>query len=102
MADADVLAMAAVIVEVEVTYDLAALCMASGADAGQVRALVGEGLLPPTGQEPDGWRFGGDALPRARTALRLVRDLELELPAVALVMDLIAEIEHLRSLLRRR
>jgi chaperone modulatory protein CbpM len=100
MADVDVPTSATLVVEEQVWFDLPSLCRASGADADQLQALVGEGLLQPTGPGPDGWRFAGDALPRARRALRLARDLELELPAVALVMALLAEIDHLRSGLR--
>lgn len=92
----------AVVVEEHVSFTLTALCQASGAAPDRIHALVAEGLLQPTGQGPPDWRFGGDALPQTRRALRLARDLELDLAAVALVMDLLAEIEHLRSRLPRR
>jgi chaperone modulatory protein CbpM len=90
-----------VVVEEHVSFTLAALCQASGAEQEQVHALVGEGLLQPAGQGPEDWCFSGDALPQTRMALRLARDLELGLPGVAIVMDLLAEIERLRSRLRR-
>ena len=95
-----------VIVEEHVFFSFTDLCRASGADAAQLQAMVGEGLIEPTstsghaGGNPDSWQFSGDALPRARTALRLVRDLELGLSGAVLVMDLLAEIESLRSRLR--
>jgi chaperone modulatory protein CbpM len=101
MADTYVLTTETVVVEEHVVFTLTALCQASGADAEQVDALVGEGLLQPTGQGPQDWRFSGDALPQTRKALRLARDLELGLPGVAIVLDLLAEIETLRSRLRR-
>lgn len=91
-----------IVVEEHVVFTFTALCRASGADPEQLQALVGEGLLNPTGQGPDDWQFSGNALPRARTALRLARDLELGLPGAAIVMDLLAEIEILRSSLRRQ
>ncbi len=90
-----------VVVEEHVSFTFTALCQACGADAERVHALVAEGLLQPEGQSPDDWRFSGDALPHARKALRLARDLDLSLPGVALVMDLLDEIERLRSRLRR-
>ena len=102
MADVDVLMIATVVVEEHVSFDLATLCRASGAHAHQVHALVDEGLLQPTGQGPDAWRFGGEALPQTRQALRLAREFDLDLPAVALVMDLMAQIEQLRASLRGR
>lgn len=91
-----------VIVEEHVLFSLTALCRASGADHAQVQTLVGEGLLQPTGESPQDWQFGGEALPRTRRALRLAHDLELGVAGVALVMDLLAEIERLRSRLRSR
>jgi chaperone modulatory protein CbpM len=91
---------ATVVVEQQVSFTLAALCHASGAQREQIQALVAEGLLKPTGQGQEMWRFSGEALPRTRKALRLSRDLELDLSAVVLVVDLLAEIEYLRSRLR--
>ncbi|MGA2187215.1 MAG: chaperone modulator CbpM [Steroidobacteraceae bacterium] len=42
------------------------------------------------------WRFAGSALRRARTALRLQRDLEINLPGVALALELLEELDELR------
>jgi chaperone modulatory protein CbpM len=100
MADPYTLTAETLVVEESVSFGLSALCHATGADLEQVRALVAEGLLQPTGAIPSDWRFSGDALPQTRRALRLVRDLELDLAAVALVMDLLAEIDRLRSRLQ--
>jgi chaperone modulatory protein CbpM len=97
MANMTVLATEAVVVEVHVSFTLAALCRASGANPDIVQALVEEGLLAPTGQGPSDWQFSGAALPRARRAIRLARDLELDWPALALVMDLLAEIDRLQT-----
>jgi len=90
------------VVEAHVSFTLLSLCQASGAGHEQVHALVDEGLLQPAGQDPQDWRFNGDALARTRKALRLARELQLDLPAAALVMELLAEIDRLRAELRRR
>jgi chaperone modulatory protein CbpM len=100
MADVVVLTTASVVVEEQVSFTLSALCKASGAEQALVHGLVGEGLLQPTGQSTEDWRFSGDALPQTRKALRLTRDFELDLAAVSLVMALLAEIDRLRSRLR--
>lgn len=100
MADLVTLTAETLVVEEHVSFALPALCRASGADLEQVRALVSEGLLQPTGTNPADWQFPGQALPQTRRALRLARDLELDLAAVALVMDLLAEIDHLRARLQ--
>jgi chaperone modulatory protein CbpM len=91
-----------IVVEEHLVFTLMDLCRATGADVEQVQALVGEGLLEPLGPGPDEWRFDGTAWPRARSALRLSRDFQLGPTGTALVMDLLSEIEALRSQLRRQ
>jgi chaperone modulatory protein CbpM len=90
-----------VVVEEQVSFTLPALCRASGAEPELLAALVGEGLLAPSGQGLADWAFGGDALPQARRAVRLTRDLDLDPSAVVLVMGLLAEIDRLRLQLVR-
>jgi len=58
-------------------------------------------VLEPNGEQPREWRFTGPALRRARLALRLTRDLELNPPGVALALDLLDEIEALKARLQR-
>lgn len=77
------------------------LCRACGAEAARVVALVEEGVLEPAGQSTAEWTFSGPALKRARTALRLSNDLDLSASGTALVLDLLDEIDALRSRLRR-
>lgn len=100
MADPTTLTAETLVVEAHVSFGLSAPCHASGADLEQVRALVAEGLLQPTGARPSDWRFPGDALPQTRRALRPARDLETDLAAEALVMDSLPEIDRLRSRLQ--
>jgi chaperone modulatory protein CbpM len=91
----------AVIVEEEVQFTLVELSRVCRADIERLTALVEEGALAPSGDDPQHWRFDGATLRRARAALRLTRDLELNAAAAALVLDLLDEIEALRSQLRR-
>lgn len=100
MAEILVLTTETVVVEEHLSFTLSALCQASGAEQDWVLGLVAEGLLQPTGQGPADWQFRGDALSQTRRALRLVRDFGLDLAAVGLVIDLLAEIDRLRSRLR--
>jgi chaperone modulatory protein CbpM len=60
--------------------------------------LVEEGVLEVIEISPE-WRFSGRALRRARTASRLQRDLQINLPGVALALELLDELEHLRRAL---
>jgi chaperone modulatory protein CbpM len=101
MADANISVTHAVLVEEEVQFTLVELSHACGADSEQLVALVEEGVLTPVGDEPHRWRFADISLRRARAALRLARDLELNAAGVAVVLDLLDEIEALRSRLRR-
>lgn len=91
----------ATIVDDQLLFTLAELCRACDATGAQLTLLVEVGVLEPIGSNPENWRFPGSSLPRARTALRLARDLELEGPGIALVLDLLDEIESLRARLRR-
>jgi len=101
MTDTNTSVTRAVLVEQEVQFTLVELSRACRVDSEQLITLVEEGVLTPIGDEPRHWRFGDSSLRRARTALRLTRDLELNAAGVALVLDLLDEIDALRSRLRR-
>jgi chaperone modulatory protein CbpM len=88
-------------VEEQVQFSLFELSQACRADSEQLVALVNEGALTPIGDGPQRWRFAGATLQRARTALRLTHDLELNAPGAALVLDLLDQIDTLRARLRR-
>lgn len=88
-------------VEEQVQFSLFELTQACRADGEQLVALVNEGALTPIGDGPQRWQFAGATLQRARTALRLTHDLELNAPGAALVLDLLDQIDTLRARLRR-
>jgi chaperone modulatory protein CbpM len=88
------------VVEDEVTLSLAELCRACGAEHTLVLQLVEHGVIEPRGAAPQDWMFSGPSLQRTRTALRLLRDLELNLPGAALAVDLLDEIARLQRELR--
>lgn len=90
-----------VVVEEEVQFTLVELSRACRADVEQLVELVVEGVLTPSGDAAPRWRFGGATLRRAQVALRLAHDLELNAASTALVLDLLDEIEALKSRLRR-
>jgi chaperone modulatory protein CbpM len=97
MAEILVLTTETVVVEDHLSFTLSALCRASGAQQEWVQGLVREGLLRPAGEGPPDWHFDGNALSQTRRALRLAHDFELDLAAIGLVMDLLGEIDRLRS-----
>jgi chaperone modulatory protein CbpM len=89
------------IVEEELPLTLAELCQACFATEEYVTTWVLEGVLEPSGEAPQTWRFTGQSLRRARLAMWLTRDLEVNAPGVALALDLLDEIAALRALLKR-
>jgi chaperone modulatory protein CbpM len=77
--------------------ELSRLC---AVDRTYIVELVEEGVLSVVEVDASEWRFSGTALRRARTALRLQRDLEINLPGVALALELLEELEALRRELK--
>ncbi len=73
--------------------DLSRLC---SVDRTCIVELVEEGVLRVIEVNSAEWRFSGAALRRARTAMRLQRDLEINLAGVALALDLMEELDRLR------
>ena len=85
--------------EVEMTFD--EFCVACSQSSAWVVELVEEGILEPVEVEAEHWRFSGASLVRAQAARRLQRDLDVNLPGVALALDLLDEISELRERLDR-
>jgi chaperone modulatory protein CbpM len=76
------------------------LCRIFSVDAHHIEELVEEGVLSVVHIEATEWRFSGAALRRARIALRLERDLGINLPGIALALELLEELEQLRRTLQ--
>lgn len=74
--------------------------LACGVDRAFVVTLVEEELVVPVRSTPE-WRFGGAELGRVRRILRLQRDFDASLQSVAVIMDLLDEVERLRGALGR-
>jgi chaperone modulatory protein CbpM len=89
------------VVEEQVHLTLVELCQACSAEKEHVVTWVFEGVLEPAGESPQDWRFSGESLRRARLALRLSEDLEINPSGVALALDLLDEIARLRARLQR-
>lgn len=80
---------------VRITFE--ELCRACGASRELVIEMVQEGVIEPLEGSHEDWRFHGESLVRARRAIRLVRDLRLNWPGAALALDLLDEIERIKS-----
>jgi chaperone modulatory protein CbpM len=79
--------------------DLSRIC---AVEERHIVEFVEEGVLHVIEIGAPVWHFNTTALRRARIAVRLERDLELNLPGVALALDLMEQLEQLRSELAAR
>jgi chaperone modulatory protein CbpM len=70
-------------------------------DQRHIVEFVEEGILNVVDMRTE-WHFSGAALRRARIAVRLERDLELNLAGVALALELLDELQQLRHELEAR
>jgi chaperone modulatory protein CbpM len=89
------------VVAEEIHLTLVELCQACHVTEEFVIAWVFEGALVASGKAPNDWHFTGPSLRRAKLALWLTRDLEINPPGVALALDLLDEIANLQARLQR-
>jgi chaperone modulatory protein CbpM len=83
------------------TWGITEICMLCRVDNEVIQEMVNEGVLIPEGTSPETWRFNGVAIKRIQITLRLQNDLRVNLPGAALALDLLDELDELRSLLRQ-
>lgn len=81
----------------ETPLTLDELCEICHFSKDMVNDLVKYEIIHPLGKVPEEWIFDLDELKRAKKAVRLRRDFEVNLEAIALVLDLLEEMEQLRS-----
>jgi len=86
-----------ILIDEQTELSLNDLCKACSSSAEWIIELVEEGALEPIGYIQTQWRFSGNSLQRARTAMRLQRDLGINLSGIALALDLLDKIETLES-----
>ena len=83
--------------ESESVFSLSEICERCGLHAELITEMVEYGIVAPIEPAQQRWQFTTAALLRLRRAQRLQRDLELNLPGLALSLELLDEIESLRS-----
>jgi chaperone modulatory protein CbpM len=90
-----------ILLDEQAELSLQDLCHACSTSTEWVIELVDEGVLEPIGHDQSQWQFSGPSLLRARAAMRMQQDLQINLAGVALALDLMEEIEAMRERLRR-
>lgn len=91
----------AIILEEQTDLTISEVCQACAVQVETIVELVDEGVLSPSGREPHRWRFTGTHLRRATVAIRLQRDLGVNLAGAALALQLLDELEALQARLRK-
>ena len=90
------------ILEESEELSLSELCRSCQLPAESMIELVEQGIISPCqGQTISQWRFQSNSLVRVEKALRLQRDLQMNLAGTALVLELLDEIDELRTVLYR-
>lgn len=79
-------------------YSLREVCERSDCHAEFVIKLVSYGVIAPMDEsvERREWLFGVRALERLQRAQRLQRDLDINVPGLAMALDLLDEVQSLR------
>ena len=86
------------VVNEEMSFTLPEVCAHCGARVEFIVELVEYGVIAPLkGADTKSWAFGAWALARLKCALRLHRDLEINLPGLAVSLDLLDEVQRLRQ-----
>ena len=87
---------AGTILDERVEFTLLEICRLCDVNARHIVEMVEEGIIVPRGSSPMYWRFSGLMMKRAQVAMRLERDLEVNLAGAAMIIDLLEEMESLR------
>ena len=96
MAERTLTTLRGIVLDEQVTFTLGELSHACGIQTELVIEMVDEGVIEPAASDNE-WQFHGQSLVRAQRALRLVRDLDLNWPGAALVLDLLDELDRLQK-----
>jgi len=79
---------------------LAQLCHTCSVQAETIEVMVEHGILEPVGTRSHHWCFPANSIKRMRIALRLQRDLDVNLAGAALALELLERIDQLHAQLR--
>lgn len=91
------------LVEPTATFTLREICERGDCHAEFVIKLVSYGVIAPVEESPEArqWEFDLDALARLRKAQRLQRDLKMNLPGLAMSLELLDEVQEMRREVNR-
>jgi len=83
-----------------IVFGFQEVCVHCCLPAEKIIKMVEHGIVEPEGGEIMLWRFTSKDLARLNKARRIERDLEVNLPGIALSLELIDQVEELKARLR--
>ncbi len=86
-----------IIVDETTTFTLQEVCYTCDINVEIITEMVEHGLIEPQKADTSDWQFDPHALRRLKIALRLQKDLGINLPGAALALDLLNELQELRD-----
>ena len=86
-----------VIIEEFETFTFWQFCQVCAIPEDRIAELVQEGILEPEGRDRSSWRFSQGSLRWALKARRLQCDLDINLAGVSVILELMEELEALRT-----
>ena len=86
------------IVDEKMEITIVELCQSCAVDAEIVEAMIDEGIIEPTRKRDEGWCFALSTVKQTRIAVRLQRDLGVNLAGAALAIELLERLEQLERL----
>jgi len=96
--DTELTLLSGMLLDEDLDLGLGELCRVCNVHAELVMEMAEEGLIVPLGAQAQEWRFAGIDVRRVQIALRLQRDLGVNVPGAALAVELLEELEELRRL----
>lgn len=84
-------------VEENPELNLEELCRACDVTPDFIHNLIDYGIIEPKGFADENWRFDAEQVRRVRIITRLQHDLEVNIAGAALVLDLMDQMEKMRS-----
>ncbi|MEM7054886.1 MAG: chaperone modulator CbpM [Pseudomonadota bacterium] len=90
-----------VVLDQENAVSISEVCTIVNLQAEVLCQWVAEGIVTPSGERVNEWRFSQRHIQRIRQARRLQQDLEINTASLPLVLDLLDEISQLRRRIRR-
>ncbi len=99
MKNEEISVLSGVVMDETQAVSLAELCRCCSLPAEQVVSMIEHGIVEPIESRVtiSRWQFSGESVLRIQTAIRLNRDLGVNLAGVALALELLDEVKTLRQ-----